>query len=111
MTEADRERAYRKYPKGNSRAIVAAGPPMELLVTPELAREIGANDGDIVTLGSRESPAREWRTGAVVPPEQRFRVTISPPRPVAGPPMGIPAIASPDPPSGSETPSSPPRCV
>ena len=35
--------------------------------------------GDVVTLGSRENPARDRRTGALIPPMQQFRLV----RPVA----------------------------
>lgn len=46
---------------------------LRLAVTPEiLAQMQGSQYGDIVTLGSTESPCIDQRTGFVVPPDMQF---------------------------------------
>lgn len=32
--------------------------------------------GDIVTLGSPNNPARDWRTGAPIPHDREFRIVV-----------------------------------
>lgn len=49
--------------------------PRPLYVDPEALSD-QLREGDIVTLGSEENPARDWRTGIPVPPDQRFRITV-----------------------------------
>ncbi len=49
-------------------------PPMPLEVAEGSIAACGAY-GDIVTLGSKEHPARDWRTGIPVPHDQRFILT------------------------------------
>ena len=47
--------------------------PINLLVDSELLSD-ALCEGDIITLGSKEEPARDWTTGNQIPWDQRFRV-------------------------------------
>ncbi len=51
--------------------------PKPLLVDREMLSD-ALREGDIVTLGNAGDPARDWRTGIPVPPNQRFRITVKP---------------------------------
>lgn len=48
---------------------------MPLVIEPDVVGEVGEY-GDIVTIKASDgSPARDWRTGIAVPPDQRFVLT------------------------------------